>query len=134
IIAVADLDLDRARSLAGMHGSDATPEWLEVVGRTDVDAVVVATFNSAMLPIVTAAVQAGKDVLCEKPLGRDATEAGEMVGAAASCGRVLKVGFNHRHHPALVLAHRLVGENAVGAVFAIRAAYGHGGRAGYDRE
>ncbi|HVS84902.1 MAG TPA: Gfo/Idh/MocA family oxidoreductase [Gaiellaceae bacterium] len=57
-----------------------------------------------------------------------------MRDAARTHERVLKVGFNHRFHPAVARAHELAAAGAIGPLLSIRAAYGHGGRAGYERE
>jgi predicted dehydrogenase len=84
--------------------------------------------------VTLAALAAGKHVLCEKPLGRNAQEAAQMVEAAERANRILKVGFNHRHHPALQQAHELAQAGTIGRLMTIRAAYGHGGRPGYDQE
>ena len=100
----------------------------------EIDAVVVATFNQGLLPVTLHALENGKHVLCEKPLGRNAGEAEQMVRAAARHERILKTGFNHRHHPALSLAHNLAQAGKIGPLMSLRAAYGHGGRPGYDQE
>jgi predicted dehydrogenase len=94
----------------------------------------VSTSNDQLAEASIAALESGKHVLCEKPLGRNAQEAAAIVAAAASSGKLLKVGFNHRHHPAIAAGHELVDQRAIGNVFAIRALYGHGGRVGYERE
>jgi predicted dehydrogenase len=109
-------------------------EWSEVVARSDVDIVVVATTHRDLPDVSRAALQAGKHVLCEKPLARSAGEAVPVVEAARASGRILKVGFNHRHHPGLWDAHRRVVAGALGPLYFGRCHYGHGGRPGYDRE
>ena len=134
IVIVADIAEDRAAALAARVQSTWTGSWSEVVSRSDVDVVVVSTSNDQLASISTAALGSGKAVLCEKPLGRNSAEAAAIVEAARASGRLLKVGFNHRHHPAIAAAHKMVSEGAIGKVFAIRALYGHGGRAGYEHE
>lgn len=129
---VFDVSKERAEALASATGAAAV-DWPEVLA-SDVDAIVVATPNKFLQPTVVAALEAGKHVLCEKPLGRNATEAETMVEAAKAADRVLKTGLNHRHKQAIQAAHGLLAEGAIGRPFAIRAAYGHGGRAGYDKE
>jgi predicted dehydrogenase len=104
------------------------------VERSDVDAVVVATPNGYLAEIAIAALSAGKHVLVEKPMGRTAEEAERMRAAACAAGRVLKVGFNHRYHPAIAEAWRRVQDGAVGEVVNVQCRYGHGGRPGYERE
>ena len=130
---VADVVSARAADLATEFGCRSTARWEDVIA-ADVDLVVVSTTNQGLHPVTTAALRAGKHVLCEKPLGRNAAEAGDMVEAARTSGRVLKTGFNHRHHPAIREAHRLAASGALGNLMFVRCVYGHGGRAGYDKE
>jgi predicted dehydrogenase len=134
VVIVADIAEGRAADLAARVRSPWTTSWSEVVSRPDLDVVVVSTSNDQLAPISIAALRSGKAVLCEKPLGRNSSEAAAIVEAARASGRLLKVGFNHRHHPAIAAAHTMVSEGAIGKVFAIRAVYGHGGRAGYEHE
>ena len=100
----------------------------------DLDIAVVATTHDALAPISTTALLAGKHVLCEKPLGRNPREARQAVIAAEQSGRVLKVGYNHRYHPAIQKLHEVCTAGEIGPLLSIRARYGHGGRPGYDRE
>lgn len=109
----------------------ASPEELIAA---DLDIAVVATTHDALAPISTAALSAGKHVLCEKPLGRNPREAQQAVAAAEQSGRVLKVGYNHRYHPAVQKLHEVCTAGEIGPLLSIRARYGHGGRPGYDRE
>lgn len=134
VVVAADIDAARAREVAKENGCEWTTDWQEVVSRSDVDAVVVSTVNKVLAPVTIAAARSGKHVLCEKPLGRNAGEAQQMVDAARKAGVVLKTGFNHRHHPAIWRAYELCAQGAIGPLMFIRAVYGHGGRPGYDKE
>ena len=134
VVGVADIAADRAAAVAATTQSSWTTSWTELVSRDDLDVVVVSTSNDQLAEASIAALQSGKHVLCEKPLGRNAGEASAIVHAAEAARKLVKVGFNHRHHPAIAAARGLVDERAIGDVFAIRALYGHGGRAGYERE
>src|SRR5918999_895184 len=131
---VADVSEERAAAAAAEVGSGSTTDWREIARAPEIDAVVVATPNKDAVEITTTLLEAGKHVLCEKPLGRNAEEAATMVEAARANDRVLKVGFNHRHHPAIARAHELASGGAIGPLLGIRAAYGHGGRPGYEHE
>jgi predicted dehydrogenase len=131
---VADVDEARLAAAAGEMGCAGTRDWMDVVNRKDIDAVVVATVNKSLLPVVIAALQNGKHVLCEKPPGRNYLETDQMVSAAKKADRVLKVGFNLRHHPAIWKAHEIFASGEIGLLMSIRAVYGHGGRPGYDKE
>jgi predicted dehydrogenase len=134
VLLVADLDPARAKETAEEVGSEWTDDWRSVTSHQEIEAVVVATVNKSLMPVALAALQANKHVLCEKPLGRNAQEAKRMLEAASANRRILKVGFNHRHHPALLQAQELAAAGKIGPLMNIRAAYGHGGRPGYDRE
>lgn len=134
VISVADTDAARARSLAELVGARSAEDWREVVRDDAVEAVVVATTNDALCEVTVAAMEAGKHVLCEKPLGRNVPEARMMVAAARRSGKILKTGFTVRHHPAVREARGLLASGELGEPIWVRAAYGHGGRAGYERE
>ncbi|MGD0972328.1 MAG: Gfo/Idh/MocA family oxidoreductase [Desulfobaccales bacterium] len=134
VLLVADIEPERAQMTAKTVGGEWTDDWRGVTGHQRIEAVVVATVNKSLLPITRAALQSGKHVLCEKPLGRNAYEAKEMMETAENANRVLKVGFNHRHHPALWRAQQMAQSGKIGPLMSIRAAYGHGGRPGYDQE
>jgi predicted dehydrogenase len=100
----------------------------------DLDLVIVATRHDALSAIATAAVKAGKHVLVEKPAGRNLAEVKSLAAAAGQHGRIVKVGFNHRFHPALIKAHQMVENGDIGPLMFIRGRYGHGGRTGYEAE
>jgi predicted dehydrogenase len=134
VVLVADIDEQRAQTLARELNCSWTSDWLAVAGSPIVDAVVVSTTNNALAQVSGAALSNGKHVLCEKPLGRKAEEARGIVDAANAAHRVLKTGFNHRHHPAVREARALITQGELGTLLWIRAAYGHGGRIGYEHE
>jgi len=134
LIIVADIDEVRVRSFAAEMDCLATTNWQEVVNRDDIEIVIVSTTNKFLMPVTVAALEHGKHVLCEKPLGRNHNEAHQMVESAWRAGVFLKTGFNHRHHPAILKAHELCNQGSIGPIMFIRAVYGHGGRPGYDKE
>ncbi|QOV87368.1 Gfo/Idh/MocA family protein [Humisphaera borealis] len=139
LVAVADTNLGRAEQLAKGHpGCVATDNWQKAALRDDVQVVVVATTNDQLAPITLAAVNAGKHVLVEKPAARNAAELEPVAAAArkafADKGVVVKVGFNHRFHPALFKAKQMIDAGDVGPLMFLRARYGHGGRKGMETE
>ena len=139
LVAVADTNRLRAEQLAQQYpGCVAESDWEAVVRRDDVDAVVVATTNDMLAPVTREAVRRGKHVLVEKPAARGAAEL-EPVAAAArksfdESGVVVKVGFNHRFHPALQKAHEIFRSGALGPLMFVRGRYGQGGRLGMETE
>ena len=134
LVACSDAVFERARGVATEHGAQAVADWREMVKRPEVQMVVVATTHDWLAPVTLAAVQAGKHVLVEKPAARRAGELEAVVQAARASGSLVRVGFNHRFHPALHKAHEMFGAGAVGPLMYLRARYGHGARVGYEKE
>lgn len=134
LCAVFDTDAARAAAIAAEHGAVATATWQQAVSTDRVQAVVVATPNAFLVPIATEALRLGRHVLIEKPMGRSLAEAELLAAAAARAGAVLKIGFNHRYHPAVARAHELFTAGAIGELIQLRARYGHGSRPGCERE
>jgi predicted dehydrogenase len=135
LVACADVKRERADALARtVAGAEATADWRVAIDRPDVDLVIVATTNDALADISHAALEAGKHVLVEKPAARSVAELDQVFEAAHRGGRLVRVGFNHRYHPALQQARALVDAGVVGDLMLVRGRYGHGGRLGYDKE
>lgn len=131
---VTDVDRSAAERLAADIGCAVASDWREAALSPDIDIVVVSTPNAYLMPVALAALEAGKHVLLEKPMGRNVEEARRIMQAAEAAKRTVKVGFNHRYHPALEQAYRRFAAGEIGALRSIRARYGHGGRPGYERE
>jgi predicted dehydrogenase len=129
-----DAVAERAEALARSSGAAACSDWHEAVGRQDVDIVVVATTNEALAPVAFGAIEAGKHVLVEKPAARSVSEIDRLIEAAARRDVRVRVGFNHRYHPALLKAREIVDRGEAGELMFVRARYGHGGRLGYEKE
>jgi predicted dehydrogenase len=134
LVAIASKELPHAEAMARPFGAQAVEHWQEVVARPDVEAVIVCTPPHVHAEISIAALQAGKHVLCEKPLTRTLEEAERVVAAASASGRVLKCGFNHRHHPAIWEAKRRLDAGELGRPLFARCRYGICGRPGYEKE
>jgi predicted dehydrogenase len=134
LAAVADTDIVRAEKLADGTSVEASSDWKSVVARDDVDAVVVSTPTKFHADITIAALEAGKHVLCEKPLGRNMDEAQRMFDAACASERLLKTGFNYRHMGHVLKAKELLDNQVLGPLHFLRSRYGHGGRPGYEKE
>jgi predicted dehydrogenase len=135
LLVCADLVRERAQTLARtVPGARATTDWRETVRHPDVQMVLISAVHKALPEITLAAVEAGKHVLVEKPAARRAAELDDVLAVAERNRVCVRVGFNHRYHPALLQAKQLVREDAVGDLMFLRARYGHGGRVGYERE
>ena len=133
IVAVCDPDAERRDRLARQTSARAIADWREAIV-VDADAVVIATPHDQLAKIGLAAIEAGRHVLVEKPAGRQPAEVAPLVAAAKARGRIVKVGFNHRFHPAIARAKAIADEGGIGPLLFIRGRYGHGGRIGYEKE
>jgi len=133
IAVVCDTEPQRAEKLASQTGARALHDWREAV-EADVDAVIVATTHDCLATVALGAIEAGRHVLVEKPAGRHVSEVRPLAEAAAVHKRVVKVGFNHRFHPAVRRAHELVEKGELGPLLFVRGRYGHGGRLKYEKE
>ena len=134
VVVVADIDAGRASALAARHGASHTTHWEDAVSDPAIDIVAVCTSNKFLAPISIAALRARKHVLCEKPMGRNASEAAAIAAAARGTDRIFKVGFTLRFHPAVRRAHEVCATGVIGPAFLLHAEYGHGGRPGYEKE
>ncbi len=132
LVACADRDLARAQALAARFDARASTDWREAIDAADL--VVIATPHDALAEITLAAVKAGKHVLVEKPAARSAAELEPVVAEAEARGAIVRVGFNHRYHPAFRKARELVDSGVLGELMFLRARHGHGGRVGMEKE
>ena len=130
-LAVAcDVDGGRAGALAGRYGATLETDWRAAVARDDV-LVIVSTTPDLHAPVAIAAAQAGKHVLCEKPMARTVEECRAMVAAAERHGVKLKIGFNHRHYLSVMAIKAAIDAGTIGEVRFVRAAIGHEGGPGF---
>jgi len=135
LLVCADLEAGRAQQLASSRpGTESTTDWRSAIHREDVDIVIVATTNQVLVEISLEAAKAGKHIIVEKPAARNVAELDTLINAARKNDVLVRVGFNHRYHPALLKAHELMTAGELGELMFIRGRYGHGGRVGYDRE
>ena len=125
LVAVSDVDPERARALAAGHGAAVEPDWRRLVERADVDAVFVSTPPNLHADMAIGALEAGKHVLVEKPLAREPLEARAMMAAAASARRHLATGFNYRFYPSVVRARELMASGRIGELDHIRSYAGY---------
>jgi predicted dehydrogenase len=117
LVAVADADVSRARELAGRYGSPHVhDDYLELLARDDVGAVSICLPDHLHRDAAVAAAEAGKHVLCEKPLALDLAEAAEMVDAFEARDLNLSMVMNHRFAPDNIRVHRAVRDGAVGQI------------------
>lgn len=135
LIIAVDTSIERANEVAKLKNcTTVSTTYEEALKNDDIDLVIVSTINEFLAKITLDAVTAGKHVLVEKPAGRNSKELVPIINIAKKNHVFVKVGFNHRYHPAIIKAKQLVDSGIIGPLMFIRGRYGHGGRIGYDKE
>jgi predicted dehydrogenase len=143
LAACCDTNIDIAKKFGEDFGCSYFADYKKLLKEIKSDSVVVAVVNKYAKEIIINALNNGKNVIAEKPLGRNADEAREILASANisntssyqySVLPILKTGFNHRFHPAIWKAKQMADEGMIGKIFNIYARYGHGGRYGMEKE
>ncbi|MGB5609684.1 Gfo/Idh/MocA family protein, partial [Eudoraea sp.] len=120
--AVCARNKERLKAFAEQWGYESfETDWKTLIARDDIDAVDICTPNNMHAQIAIAAAEAGKMVLCEKPLARTVAEAQPMVAAVEKAGVNNTVWYNYRRIPAVTLAKQLIDAGKLGKIFHYRA-------------
>jgi predicted dehydrogenase len=121
IVDLTDAAAEEGRSRYGF--SEASSDWRSVVTRPDIDIVDIVTPNNTHAEIAIAAAEAGKHIICEKPLARTGEEAKAMWDAVRKAGVINMVAFNYRRTPAVALARKYIEEGRIGRILNFRGTY-----------
>lgn len=122
--AIAGRDEGGVRSAARKMGwTSYETDWRRLVERDDIDLIDIVTPNNTHAEMAIAALQAGKHVLCEKPLAMNVEQARRMLEAARLSGKLHMICHNYRFAPAVQFAKKLIEEGRLGRIYHIRATY-----------
>jgi predicted dehydrogenase len=115
---------EKAQEFADNWGWESIEtDWRALIARDDIDCIDIGSPNNTHRDIVMAAAEAGKMILCEKPLAMNTAEGEEMTAAVEKAGVPNMVWYNYRRVPAITLAKQLIDEGRIGRVFHYRAKY-----------
>lgn len=121
---IAEINDDLASEAARRFGfGSSTSDWRRIVEDPTIDIVDIATPNNAHAEIAIAAAEAGKHIICEKPLAGTSEDARAMYQAVKDADIVHMVAFNYRRTPAVALAKRYIDEGAIGRIINFRGNY-----------
>ncbi len=124
LVAVASRDAARAESYAAEHGIPlAFASYDALLASDDIDVIYNPLPNSLHAPLTIAAAEAGKHVLCEKPLALTVAEVDAITAAAAANGVVVAEAFMYRHHPQTLRVCELVADGAIGRPLTVRGSF-----------
>ena len=122
-----DINLERAKELADQYGGTAYETVEQLLANPEIAAVSVCAANFAHAELTIAALNAGKHVLCEKPMATTLAECEAMVEAAKKNGKYLMIGHNQRLAKAHATAKELIDGGLIGDIVTFRTTFGHGG-------
>ena len=127
IIAVCDVAPERAQAMAQTYGANAYTDYIDLLNNKEINAVSICTPNIFHSPMTIAALQAGKHVLCEKPMATTIEEAEQMNEAANQSGKKLMIGHNQRFVPSHQKAKKMIERDELGNIYSFRTSFGHRG-------
>lgn len=121
LVAAYDANEKRAKRLAKTYGMETCDTYQSLLARDDLDAVLICLPHYLHSEVTISACEAGKHVLCEKPMAPTLEECDAMINSAKKAGVKLMIAENHRFLPAHVLVHDYVSKGAIGRVLLARA-------------
>lgn len=124
VVAICDLNPIAAGELAAKHGvANVFEDYSRMLKEVEVDAVSVCVPNAFHMPVVVDCLNAGANVLCEKPLARNAKEGQKMVDAADKAGKLLMTQFNNRYRPEASILKQYITGGELGDIYFARAGW-----------
>ena len=130
--AVMDANKNRAADVGTSSGVPHFTNFNALLEETEIDAVILAVPNNMHASLSIQALEAGKHVLCEKPLAINPSEAKRIVDAAESSGKLVKTASNHRFFPTVTKAFELYSSGIIGEILSFRGAIGNDGGLTHD--
>lgn len=134
IVGCFDENLSVGENFATEYRTTHITSLLELLEIPDLSFVVIASRHDSLHSQAIAALNAGKHVFIEKPGAINHVEFEKVCELARKNDLKVHVGYNHRYHPAIRRAYELCNRGMIGEVMFLRGRYGHGGRAGYEKE
>jgi len=123
---ICDIDKERLNSAAKEFGGVATyTDYREILQRDDIDAIIVATPDQLHAEHTIGSLEAGKHVLCEKPMALTLEDCKAMVDSAEKTGNKLMIGQICRYAPGFMITKRLIDEGEIGELFFVESEYAH---------
>jgi UDP-N-acetylglucosamine 3-dehydrogenase len=132
LVGLADPAADRVAELAKKYGATAFTDYKEMLQKADIDAVVVAGPNALHAQQTIDSLNAGKHVLCEKPMATTRDDAKAMIAAAEKNKKFMMIGLNQRLMPPHVKAKEILQSGKLGTVLSFRTAFKHPGPEGWS--
>ncbi|MCL4520868.1 MAG: Gfo/Idh/MocA family oxidoreductase, partial [Firmicutes bacterium] len=124
MVAFCDLILERAETAAREYGvpqAKTYVDYREMLLDSSIDVIHVLTPNASHAPLTIAALEAGKHVMCEKPMAKTAEDARAMLAAAKKTGKLLTIGYQNRFRANSTVLHALCQDGVLGEIYYAKA-------------
>jgi len=133
--ACADKYINKKKNLLKNKNILFTNNWHDILKLNELDAVFIATYHSDQGKIIEAFLKKSIHIFCEKPgcISLTTTKKLKRISEAKK-NIIVKIGFNHRYHPSIILAKKIIKKKTLGKILYLRGIYGHGGRKNYHKE
>jgi UDP-N-acetylglucosamine 3-dehydrogenase len=132
IVAVCDIVAERAEKIAEEYGAKAFSDYKEVLKLEDIDAISVCLPNYLHAPVSIDALNAGKHVICEKPMATSKEEAEAMINAAKRNDKKLMIAHNQRFVASHQKAKEIIESGKLGKIYSFKTTFGHPGPEGWS--
>ena len=134
LVGCYDSNIQNAKSFASEFNVNAYENLEDLINCKEIEAVLVATTHDKLSELTEISLNASRHVFVEKPGAISYSEFKAVAKIAKEKDLKIHVGYNHRYHPAIIHAFKIVAEGSIGPIMFIRGRYGHGGRVGYEKE
>ncbi len=134
LIACADIDINKAKKVATNKKIKIFSDWKKLIKIKKIDIIIISTFHNKLSTILLEAYKRKKHIFVEKPAAKNFYEIKKVISKIRNNKVKIRVGYNHRYHPSVILSKKLIKSGSIGKLMYIRARYGHGGRLNYEQE
>ncbi len=129
-----DSNIQNAKNFAAEFNVNAYENLENLINSKEIEAVIIATTHDRLSELTRIVLNAKRHVFVEKPGAISYGEFKAIAKIAKEKNLKIHVGYNHRYHPAIIDAFKIVAKGGIGPIMFIRGRYGHGGRVGYEKE
>ncbi len=134
VLAVSDKNIENAKNLIKKKKIKIFKDWKQLIKIKKLNIIIISTFHNHLSEILIECLKNNKHTLVEKPGAIEPNQLKIAYKIAKKRKLLVKVGYNHRYHEAIIKSKQLIDENKIGELMYIKASYGHGGRVGYEKE
>ena len=134
LIACADTNINNAKKVAKNKKIKIFKNWRKLLDMKEIDIVIIATTHNQLSRILLEAYKKKKHILVEKPASKNLKEISKVISKIKNNKIKIRVGFNHRYHPSIIKAQKIIKSGIIGKPMYLRGRYGHGGRLNYEKE